>query len=426
MRAAAIAHSYVKTQRRGALLRRAGQRVSRQHAGAQRSARRGHGLWRRRRGASRTSLAGLHRDSAAGGSHRQRQRFCALPRHSEPRARRCAPGAATSTAATMSAPSIWARFVPWPMVCARRSRIFLIRRPSPMPQAASPAGESAGSGHHAPSPPPRRGERRTAARDLLQRDRRDWPGRRDQPARQSHAGLAAPPRRLHPGRAAGAGRLCPPTVRLHSFDASGQETLSRGPVLFAAIGNAPEYGSGIRMLPQAELDDGQLDLCFVPAMPKSLVLRHISIASTPEPTCWCPRCVTCAPARFFWKAMRRLPIYADGEYLCQTPAEISASPEGAAGHRSLGLASLPAGDSRLPNFAGSAALPSEAAWQVFFCRRFPVLPIYTEGSSCPVPKSRIRHPSYLPPSRRTMFCRLCLGMATGFTKSARVPLSSRL
>ena len=67
----------------------------------------------------------------------------------------------------------------------------------------------------------------------------------------------------------------PPVVRLYSYDACGQETCLNGPMLFTAIGNAPEYGSGVRMLPQAQLDDGQLDLCYVPAMPRSFVLRHL-------------------------------------------------------------------------------------------------------------------------------------------------------
>ncbi len=117
----------------------------------------------------------------------------------------------------------------------------------------------------------------------------------------------------------------PPTVRLYSFDDSGQETFLDGPVLFAAIGNAPEYGSGIKMLPRAELDDGQLDLCFVPAMPKSLVLRHIhriySGTHLLVPTVRYLR-----THQLFLESDTPLAIFADGEYLCQTPAEISVAP----------------------------------------------------------------------------------------------------
>jgi diacylglycerol kinase (ATP) len=119
---------------------------------------------------------------------------------------------------------------------------------------------------------------------------------------------------------------CPPVVRLHSYDVSGQETCLESPVLLAAIGNAPEYGSGIRMLPQAKLDDGQLDLCFVPAMPKSLVLlnfhriysgTHLRVS----------RVRYFRTSQVFLESDHPIPIYADGEYLCQTPAEISVAPK---------------------------------------------------------------------------------------------------
>jgi diacylglycerol kinase (ATP) len=119
---------------------------------------------------------------------------------------------------------------------------------------------------------------------------------------------------------------CPPLVHLHSYDAAGQETCLSGPILFAAIGNAPEYGSGIRMLPQAKLDDGQLDLCFVPAMPKSLVLLHFHRIYSGTHLL-VPRVRYLRASQVFLESDQPLPIYADGEYLCQTPAEISASPK---------------------------------------------------------------------------------------------------
>ena len=117
----------------------------------------------------------------------------------------------------------------------------------------------------------------------------------------------------------------PPTVLLHCFDASGQESCLSGPVLLTAIGNAPEYGSGIRMLPQALLDDGQLDLCFVPAMPRSRVLRHIHRIYSGTHLL-VPGVRYFRTRQVFVESDKALPIYADGEYLCQTPAEISASP----------------------------------------------------------------------------------------------------
>jgi len=114
----------------------------------------------------------------------------------------------------------------------------------------------------------------------------------------------------------------PPTVRLYSYDARGQETCLHGPVLFTAIGNAPEYGSGMRMLPQAQLDDGELDLCFVPAMARGFVLRHMYriYAGT---HLLVPKVRYFRTCQVFVESEKPIAIYADGEYLCQTPAEIS-------------------------------------------------------------------------------------------------------
>jgi len=118
----------------------------------------------------------------------------------------------------------------------------------------------------------------------------------------------------------------PPTLRLHSFDACGQEICLNGPVLFAAIGNSPEYGSGIRMLPQAQLDDGQLDLCFVPAMPKRSILFHFHRIYSGTHVL-VPRVRYFRTNQVFLETDDPMPIYADGEYLCETPAEISVCPK---------------------------------------------------------------------------------------------------
>jgi diacylglycerol kinase (ATP) len=117
----------------------------------------------------------------------------------------------------------------------------------------------------------------------------------------------------------------PPTVRLHSFDSRGEETCLDGPVLFTAIGNAPEYGSGIRMLPRAQLDDGQLDLCFVPAMRKRRVLRHFHRIYSGTHLA-VPEVRYLRTQQVFLETDEPIAIYADGEYLCQTPAEITAAP----------------------------------------------------------------------------------------------------
>lgn len=47
-----------------------------------------------------------------------------------------------------------------------------------------------------------------------------------------------------------------------------------GEIMFAAVTNTRSYGGGFRVSPEARLDDGQLDLCIVPAMAKARLLWH--------------------------------------------------------------------------------------------------------------------------------------------------------
>ena len=117
----------------------------------------------------------------------------------------------------------------------------------------------------------------------------------------------------------------PPMVRLCSYDSKGEETLLGGRVLLAAIGNAPEYGRGMRMLPKTELDDGQLDLCFVPAMPRSRVLRYFHRIYSGA-RLRMPEVRYLRTRQVFLDSDAPIAIYADGECLCQTPAEIAAAP----------------------------------------------------------------------------------------------------
>jgi len=116
-----------------------------------------------------------------------------------------------------------------------------------------------------------------------------------------------------------------PTLRLYSFDGDGDEVQLVGRALLAVIGNAPEYGCGMKMLPHAQLDDGQLDLCFVPEMPKARVLRYLhrvywgTHLRVPEVQYFRTR-------QIFLESDAPIAVYADGERLCQTPVEIAAAP----------------------------------------------------------------------------------------------------
>jgi diacylglycerol kinase (ATP) len=96
-------------------------------------------------------------------------------------------------------------------------------------------------------------------------------------------------------------------------------------VFFVAVGNAQSYGGGMKVTPQAQLDDGLLDVCIVGRMNKFKLL-------------------CCLPTVFFGghvrikqveysqskgvhiESARPLDVYADGDYACQTPVEISLLP----------------------------------------------------------------------------------------------------
>lgn len=96
---------------------------------------------------------------------------------------------------------------------------------------------------------------------------------------------------------------------------------SHHPTLLAAFANAPLYGGGMRIAPRAKMDDGLLDLCLVGAVdpfklfcvfPTVYFGRHLTIREVEYTQATRVRIETEHP----------LDIYADGEFVCRTPAEI--------------------------------------------------------------------------------------------------------
>ena len=99
--------------------------------------------------------------------------------------------------------------------------------------------------------------------------------------------------------------------------------VSRQPLhaLLAAFANTQVYGGGMRIAPNAEFDDGKLDLVIVGDIAKSKLAtlfpsvyfgRHLGIRGVES---------------FKTKAVRirsehPLDVYADGEYVCRTPVEV--------------------------------------------------------------------------------------------------------
>ena len=107
--------------------------------------------------------------------------------------------------------------------------------------------------------------------------------------------------------------------------AAGDRTIGREG-FFVAVGNAHRYGGGMKITPQAEVDDGLLDICFVGRMAKLKVLcalptlpfgAHIRLKEVEY--------FRSGPVRI--EAERPLEVYADGEYVCRTPVEIGLLPQ---------------------------------------------------------------------------------------------------
>jgi diacylglycerol kinase (ATP) len=94
----------------------------------------------------------------------------------------------------------------------------------------------------------------------------------------------------------------------------------------AAVANAPTYGGGMRIAPNAKLDDGKLDVCVVRAMDRLKLFclfpavyfgRHLSSGSVEYAQTDVAEIETESP----------FDVYADGEYVCQTPVEFSVAPK---------------------------------------------------------------------------------------------------
>lgn len=97
------------------------------------------------------------------------------------------------------------------------------------------------------------------------------------------------------------------------------------PTLLAAFANTPLYGHGMKVAPEAKMDDGLLDICIVGGVdPFKLFCMF--------PTVYAGKHLTIKEVRYF-KARRArveteypLDVYADGEFVCRTPIELSVQP----------------------------------------------------------------------------------------------------
>jgi diacylglycerol kinase (ATP) len=97
---------------------------------------------------------------------------------------------------------------------------------------------------------------------------------------------------------------------------------SNQPTLLAAFANTPLYGGGMKVAPKAVMDDGLLDVCIVAGLdpfklfclfPTVFAGRHLSIKEVSY----------FQTARVRVETEHPMDVYADGEYVCRTPIEVS-------------------------------------------------------------------------------------------------------
>jgi diacylglycerol kinase (ATP) len=98
-----------------------------------------------------------------------------------------------------------------------------------------------------------------------------------------------------------------------------------GPALIAAVANAPVYGSGLRVAPAAEMDDGWLDVTLVEPLGWTELLEAIPVMlrtgdlRLPQVQRYRGRSVSL-------QADRRVLFHGDGEVLGEAPVEIEVLP----------------------------------------------------------------------------------------------------
>ena len=116
-------------------------------------------------------------------------------------------------------------------------------------------------------------------------------------------------------------KFAPVAARVAMF--SGEEFVSAPMkrIMVAAFANTPTYGDGMKIAPQARLDDGRLDICIVRDINKSALLCLF-------PTIYFGRHLRLPQVEYFQTERLRVEtdslteVYADGEYVCRTPIEV--------------------------------------------------------------------------------------------------------
>jgi len=118
---------------------------------------------------------------------------------------------------------------------------------------------------------------------------------------------------------------CLKFYRPFTVDLQSETQSFSGSLIFVTIGNSTTYGGGLKMAPQARLDDGLLDVCIVTEMSKLELLRWIPNAyrGTHLKN---PRILYFQAERVTLRSDSRLELFGDGEFVQELPATIEVVP----------------------------------------------------------------------------------------------------
>jgi diacylglycerol kinase (ATP) len=97
-------------------------------------------------------------------------------------------------------------------------------------------------------------------------------------------------------------------------------------IMFATVGNSRQYGGGIRITPEAKIDDGQLDLCVVHRTSRMQLLKTLPQAYTGAHV-KSPFVEMSRGTEFKFDSERPMDVYADGERITATPVRFGLADE---------------------------------------------------------------------------------------------------
>jgi diacylglycerol kinase (ATP) len=121
-------------------------------------------------------------------------------------------------------------------------------------------------------------------------------------------------------------RFAPLPMRISTDDSGNWKPHTSDILMLAAFANTSTYGAGFNIAPQAEIDDGQLDVCLI------LGMNHLEVFCL-FPIVYFGKHLRILKVNYFQTRRARietdrpLKIYADGEFVCTTPAEIGIRPK---------------------------------------------------------------------------------------------------